>query len=62
MKNLQAYPGPKGTHRTGGAAGPSAAGDNQADNQAPENDLSKNGFWTIYATDYGLREYHVKGW
>lgn len=62
MKNLQAYPGPKGPHRTGGAAGPSAAGDNQADNQAPENDLSKNGFWTNYATDYGLWEYHIKGW
>ncbi|KAJ5168671.1 uncharacterized protein N7482_004265 [Penicillium canariense] len=62
VKNLQEYPGPKGPHRTPGAAGPSTAGDNQAGNPARDKDFAKNGSWTNYATDYGPWEYHVKGW
>lgn len=63
MKNLQEFPGPKGPHRAAGVAGPSAAGENhQPGNQAREKDLSKNGSWTNYTTDYGPWEYHVKGW
>lgn len=58
VKNLQEYPGPRGPHRPTGAAGPSASGDNQA----RDKDLSKNGSWTNYTTDYGPWEYHVKGW
>jgi hypothetical protein len=59
MKNLQEYP--KGPHRTPGA-GPSGSGDANAGSQARDKDLSKNGSWTNYATDYGPWEYHVKGW
>jgi hypothetical protein len=58
VKNLQEYPGPKGPHRTTGAAGSSAAGDSHA----RDKDLAKNGSWTNYTTDYGPWEYHVKGW
>ncbi|KAJ5216084.1 Protein of unknown function DUF3295 [Penicillium cinerascens] len=59
MKNLQEYP--KGPHRAPGA-GPSTSGDANVGNQARDKDLSKNGSWTNYATDYGPWEYHVKGW
>ncbi|OQD74039.1 hypothetical protein PENDEC_c012G07041 [Penicillium decumbens] len=58
MKNLQEYP--KGPHRAPG--GPSTSGEANAGNQARDKDLSKNGSWTNYATDYGPWEYHVKGW
>ncbi|KAJ5669625.1 hypothetical protein N7462_010695 [Penicillium macrosclerotiorum] len=61
MKNLQEYPGPRGPHRAPGA-GPSAPNDNQTGNLSRDKDLSKNGSWTNYATDYGPWEYHVKGW
>lgn len=61
MKNLQEYPGPRGPHRAPGG-GPAGAGDMNAGNQARDKDLSKNGSWTNYATDYGPWEYHVKGW
>ncbi|KAJ5292925.1 Mitochondrial carrier protein [Penicillium atrosanguineum] len=62
MKNLQEYP--KGPHRAPGAgpSGPSGSGDANAGSQARDKDLSKNGSWTNYATDYGPWEYHVKGW
>jgi hypothetical protein len=59
MKNLQEYP--KGPHRAPGA-GPSGPGDANTGSQARDKDLSKNGSWTNYATDYGPWEYHVKGW
>jgi hypothetical protein len=64
MKNLQEFPGPKskGPHRAAGVAGASAAGENHLGNQAREKDLTKNGSWTNYTTDYGPWEYHVKGW
>lgn len=61
MKNLQEYPGPKGPHRAPGI-GPAGTGDVNAGNHARDKDISKNGSWTNYATDYGPWEYHVKGW
>ena len=58
MKNLQEYPGPKGPH--------SGVSPNQASAEADPNaanfDVGKNGSWTNYTTDYGPWEYHVKGW
>jgi len=64
MKNLQEFPGPKakGPHHAAGVAGVSVVGENHLGNQAREKDLSKNGSWTNYTTDFGPWEYHVKGW
>ncbi|CAG8417894.1 unnamed protein product [Penicillium salamii] len=58
MKNLQEYPGPKGPHKGVGPNQSSA----EADPNAANFDLGKNGSWTNYTTDYGPWEYHVKGW
>ncbi|KAJ5513346.1 hypothetical protein N7463_002898 [Penicillium fimorum] len=58
MKNLQEYPGPKGPHK---GVGPNQASA-EADSNAANFDLGKNGSWTNYTTDYGPWEYHVKGW
>lgn len=58
MKNLQEYPGPKGPHK-GVVSNQSSA---EADPNATNFDLGKNGSWTNYTTDYGPWEYHVKGW
>jgi hypothetical protein len=58
MKNLQEYPGPNGPHRGVGPNQSSA----EADPNAANLDLAKNGSWTNYTTDFGPWEYHVKGW
>lgn len=58
MKNLQEYPGPKGPHK-GVVSNQSSA---EADPNATNFDVGKNGSWTNYTTDYGPWEYHVKGW